>query len=140
VESDEAEFVFDDPLQEERDYYEDTGIHPPMHTVAVRDEVLEEHPSVAERVFEAFCASRDRCLERNRRPFTNASLTWAHLHLVEQERTLGPDVWEYGLTDDNRTELRTFVDYALDQGLIPRAYDPDELFVDGEFVDDRFAG
>ncbi|WP_415383408.1 ABC transporter substrate-binding protein [Halosimplex sp. TS25] len=128
AESERAEFVFDDPLAAEREYFEATGIHPPMHAIAIRDEILDEHPWVAANVFDAFCEARDRCLERNTSPSAKASLTWAHLHLLEQRRILGDDAWEYGLTDRNRRGLATFVEYAHDQGLIPRAYDVDELF------------
>jgi 4,5-dihydroxyphthalate decarboxylase len=130
VESDEAEFVFDDPLQEEREYYEETGIHPIMHTVAIRDEVLEEHPWVARNVYEAFAESRDRAIERHRSISEDTVLTWAHLHLLEQDELLGPDALEHGLTADNRRALNAFIAYADDQGLIPHAYDPEELFVE----------
>lgn len=130
VESETAELFFDDTLAEEKQYYADTGIHPPMHVVAIRDEVLENHPWVAVNVFDAFVEARDRCFERNRSPSAKTSLTWAHLHRVDQDRTLGPHAWEYGLTERTRHELRTFIEYAHDQGLIPRRYDPEELFVE----------
>lgn len=128
VESESAELFFDDPIAEERQYYEQTTIHPPMHVVAIRDEILELHPWVAANVFDAFVESRDRCFERNRSPSAMSSLTWAHLYRHEQRDVLGPAAWEYGLTDATRHELRTFVRYAQDQGLIERQYDPEELF------------
>ena len=128
VESEEAELFFDDPIAEEQDYFRETGIHPPMHVVAIRDEILDEHPWVAVNVYDAFVESRDRCFERNRSPSAKTSLTWSHLYRHEQNEILGEDAWQYGLTDSTRTELRTFVRYAHDQGLIPRQYDPEELF------------
>lgn len=130
ADSDVADFVFEDPGAAERRYYEEIGIHPPMHVVVVRDEVLDAHPWVAVNLYDAFCAARDRCLERNRSPSTRMSLTWGHLHRLEQRRILGPDAWAYGLTDRTHTELETFVAYAHDQGLIPRQYDPEALFVE----------
>ena len=131
VESDNAELMFDDTLREEREYYRKTGIHPIMHTVAVRDEILEEHPWVALNLFDAYCESRDRCLERYRSASTNTAITWAHLHMVEQNEILGEDAWEYGLTDRTIPELKKFREYALDQGLIPEKYDIEDLFVKG---------
>jgi 4,5-dihydroxyphthalate decarboxylase len=128
--TDEFEFVFEDPLQAERDYYRETGIHPPMHVVAVRDAVLEAHPWVAERLVEAFEAARDRALEWNQRPLYHMSIVWAHLYLQEERALMGEDIWEYGLTEKTRKELRTFVRYARDQGLIAREYEPEELFVE----------
>jgi 4,5-dihydroxyphthalate decarboxylase len=130
VDSEEAELFFEDPIAEEQAYYEETGIHPPMHVVAIRDEVLEANPWVAVNVFDAFVEARDRCFERNRSPTANTSLTWSHLHFADQRETLGPHAWEYGLTDRTHKELETFVRYAHEQGLIPRRYDPEELFVD----------
>ncbi|AUX08037.1 4,5-dihydroxyphthalate decarboxylase [Halalkaliarchaeum desulfuricum] len=129
--SDDVEFVFDDPLAAERDYFEETGLHPIMHVVAIRDEVLEEHPWVAERMYEAFCEARDVGLERVRRPSYNMSLTWAHLHRLDQREIMGPgeEVWEYGVTERTRRELSKFVEYADDQGIADREYEPEELFV-----------
>jgi len=130
VESDDAALMFDDPVETEREYYRDTGIHPIMHTVAVRDELLEDHPWLAVSLFDAFCEARDDALEANLSPSTHTTNTWAHLHLVEQDRILGEDAWEYGLTDRTVPELEKFQAYADHQGLIPDPYDLDELFVD----------
>lgn len=128
--SDSAELMFSDPHQEETEYYEQTGIHPPMHVVAVREEVVEEHPWVPVSIYDAFCAARDRCLEQNESPGSNTSITWAHLHLLEQQRILGENVWEYGLTKKTSRELEKFIEYATDQGLTSREFDPEELFAD----------
>jgi 4,5-dihydroxyphthalate decarboxylase len=130
VESDDAELMFADPLAEERAYFRETGLHPPMHVVAIRDEVLADHPWLAVDVYDAFCDARDICLERAKNPGRLSSLTWGHLHYIEQYRLLGDDVWEYGLTDRTRPELRQYMEYAEAQGLIPHPYDLDELFVD----------
>ena len=127
AEADHVEFFFEDPLAEERDYFAETGIHPPMHTVAIRDEILDEHPWVAKSVYNAFCEARDECLDRGTTR-AKGSLTWAHLHLLDQEAHLGPETWEYGLTERNRRSLETLAEYALDQGLTSRAYEPEELF------------
>lgn len=130
VDSDQVELLFDDPIAEEKRYFESSGIHPPMHIVAIRNDVLAEHPWAAVSLFDAFCEARDRCLERNRNPHEHTSLTWAHLHLVEQRKVLGENVWEWGLTEQTQRELNTFIEYSKRQGLIPRRYDPEELFVE----------
>lgn len=122
----DVEFMFDDPVQEERDYFKETGIHPPMHTVVVRDEILKDHPWVARSLYDAFEASKDRCIENNV-ILEKTSLTWAHLHRVEQRAVLG-DTWEYGLTEANKRALRKLVEYATDQGLIEQPIEIEELF------------
>lgn len=124
VDSDSVEFMFEDPLQEEKKYFAKTGVHPPMHIVAVRNEVLEDHPWVAVNVYDAFRRSRDRCLERN----VVDSLTWSHLYRLQEEEALASGRWEYGLTERNRRSLEKLIEYAHDQGLIPREYSAEELF------------
>jgi 4,5-dihydroxyphthalate decarboxylase len=128
VESDELALMFDDPLAVERDYYRETGLHPPMHVVAIRDDVLEAHPWVAVNIYDAFCDARDLCLERAQNPARLSSLTWGHLHRLDQDRILGKDVWEYGLTERTIPELEQFMSYAEQQGVIPHRYDVDEVF------------
>jgi 4,5-dihydroxyphthalate decarboxylase len=120
--------MFDDPLAVERDYYRETGLHPPMHVVAIRDDVLEAHPWVAVNIYDAFCDARDLCLERAQNPARLSSLTWGHLHRLDQDRILGKDVWEYGLTERTIPELEQFIVYAEQQGVIPHRYDVDEVF------------
>ncbi|MFB6110243.1 MAG: ABC transporter substrate-binding protein [Halodesulfurarchaeum sp.] len=128
VESDEAELMFDDPLETEKQYYRDTGIHPVLHAVAIRDEILQEHPWVAVNLYEAFCEARDLCLERNRTGAKLTTLTWNHFAQREQDEILGRDAWEYGLTDRTVPEVEKYVEYAVDQGMAPYEYDVDELF------------
>jgi 4,5-dihydroxyphthalate decarboxylase len=130
IESEDTELMFDDPLSVEREYFEETDLHPPMHVVAIRDEVLEKHPWVAVDVYDAFCEARDLCLERAQNPARLSSLTWGHLHRIEQDRLLGTDVWEYGLTDRTVPELEQYMEYAENQGLIPHRYDLEDLFLD----------
>ena len=132
VESDGIDFLFSDPKARERQYFAETGIYPIMHTVAIRDDILETHPWVAVNLYDAFCAARDLGLERARSPSTHMALAWGHIEAARQRTTLGPgeDVWEYGLTDTNQLVLETFIEYAAEQGLIAQEYDPDAMFVD----------
>lgn len=126
--ADSVDLLFDDPLAAERAYYERTGIHPPMHTVAIRDEVLSAHPWVAVSLLDAFRAARDLTFERRAETSRTASLTWSHLHLHEQRSVLGDHAWEYGLTERTRHELSTFIRYAHEQGLVDERLDPEDLF------------
>jgi 4,5-dihydroxyphthalate decarboxylase len=126
--SDDAEFLFEDPMAEATSFYEETGIHPPMHTVAIRDEILEEHPWVAVSLYRAFSEALDNAISRNRSPSTHTSLTFNHLHYRAQHDLLGEDAWEYGLTPKTHNELSTFLDYARDQGLTDQKHDVEDLF------------
>ncbi|ACV11411.1 4,5-dihydroxyphthalate decarboxylase [Halorhabdus utahensis DSM 12940] len=123
-----TDFVFEDPIAEEQQYFRETGIFPPNHVVVIRDEVLEEHPWVALNIYHAFCEARDHCFERNRSPSTNAAITWAPLYLLEQQNVLGEAAWDYGLTEANRKAVETFLQYSHEQGLIDERYDVEALF------------
>jgi 4,5-dihydroxyphthalate decarboxylase len=124
---DDLDFVFEDPLAEERAYYEETGIFPPMHTVAIRDEVLDAHPWVAVNVYDAFRESRDQCLESA--GLGPDSMPWAHLHKLEQSKRFDGGAWEYGLTDANTRAIERLIEYAARQGIIDATVPVAELFV-----------
>lgn len=133
-----AERIFSDSQATEEAYYEETGIFPLMHTVVIRDAVLEQYPWVAVNVFKAFEESRDRCLERLEDPRSTA-IAWVRQYLEHQQAVLGDNPWPFGLTPENQKALDTLLGYATDQGLIPRKYDPSEIFVEST-LDDEIQG
>ena len=47
----------------------------------------------------------------------------------EQERILGTDPWEYGLTEKNRKVLETLVGYSCEQGLTRKRAKLEDLFL-----------
>ena len=49
--------------------------------------------------------------------------------LEEQEQILGPDPWEYGLTEQNRKTLEMLAGFSHEQGLTRRRLSLDELFL-----------
>jgi 4,5-dihydroxyphthalate decarboxylase len=56
-------------------------------------------------------------------------LAWYREAWEEQEQILGPDPWEYGLTEKNRHTLETLAGYSHEQGLTKRKIPVEELFV-----------
>jgi 4,5-dihydroxyphthalate decarboxylase len=56
-------------------------------------------------------------------------LAWYQAALEEQEDILGPDPWEYGLTEKNRKTLEMLAGFSHEQGLTPRRLSLDELFL-----------
>ncbi len=120
--------LFPNPQQVELDYYRRTGIFPIMHTVVVKREVYERAPWVAMSLYRAFVAAK--AVGRQRLTLPNAvycSMPWLLLQLEELEATMGSDPFPYGL-EANRLVLETFLQYALEQGLLARALTVDELF------------
>lgn len=124
-----AERIFTDYAAEEADYYRETGIFPVMHAIAIRDDLLAEHPWVAVNLFEAFVEARDYALDRAEDPRAS-TLLWARHHLEQQREIVGPQPWEYGPSPGNVRAVNKLQKYAEHQGIVPRQYDLDELFVE----------
>ncbi|QUO47155.1 4,5-dihydroxyphthalate decarboxylase [Halorubrum ruber] len=125
----EIERVVADSRAVEADYFRETGIFPPMHTVVLSDEVLDRHPWAANKLYEAFERALSTCMDRLTAPRW-VPLAWANHYVEHQREVLGENPWEYGLTDRNRTALATLQRYAADHGLIPEPYPLEDLFVE----------
>ena len=119
--------LFADPKAEEQAYFRRTGIFPIMHTVVVRDAVLQAHPWVAVTLVQAFQQAKERAYRQLENP-RSVALAWVRDLLEEQRAVLGPDPWPYGFAPNQHT-LDTFCDYGYRQGLTRRRFSVDELFV-----------
>ena len=125
--------LFPDPRQAEIEYYRRSGIFPIMHTVVIRNAILEKHPWVAVSVLQAFQQAKEQCYARLRNP-RNTALAWVQDALREQQSVLGPDPWPYGL-EPNRKNLEPAVRYVHDQGMIRRKPTLEELFFPASLQD-----
>jgi 4,5-dihydroxyphthalate decarboxylase len=77
-----------------------TGVHPINHVVVVKDALLAEHPWLADELMRLFIAARQQVA----------------------------DPVPFGI-EANRPAIELLMRYAAEQGLIPRAYRVEELFV-----------
>ncbi|MDQ7800844.1 MAG: ABC transporter substrate-binding protein [Armatimonadota bacterium] len=110
--------LFPNYREVERAYYLRTGIFPIMHTVVVREELVQRHPWVATSLYKAFCQAKDLAFRRMAHsPSLRYALPWLHADLEEARELFGPDPWPYGL-EPNRTVLQTLVRYLREQGLL----------------------
>lgn len=120
--------LFADPRAEERAWYRRTGIFPMMHTLVVREELLEKHPWVAESLVKAFEQAKRWCLEQMRFSGTSRyTLPWLHADLEEVDELFGGDPWPYGL-EANRAALETLLGFLVQQGFLPHTPDLEALF------------
>lgn len=119
--------LFDDPVETEKQYYRETGIFPIMHTVVIKDSVLEEKPWVAQKLYDAFENAKEIGLRRLERPRWSPVI-WSGKYAEEQRELLGKDPWEYGLTESNRMTVEKLVEYAHQQEVIPEEYTLEDLF------------
>ncbi|MBI3702508.1 MAG: ABC transporter substrate-binding protein [Rhizobiales bacterium] len=120
--------LFPDHKSEEIAYYRKTGIFPIMHVLGLKQAVVEQYPWVAINLFKAFDEAKTVAMQRMQNPRI-VPLAWYRDAWEEQENILGPDPWEYGLTDKNRKNLETLIGYSHEQGLIKRRIPLDELFL-----------
>src|SRR5690606_35915533 len=105
-----------------------TGIFPIMHVLGLKKELVEEHPWVVPNLYQAFEESKAMAMQRMRNP-RMVPLAWYQEAWEEQEELLGPDPWEYGLSEANRKNFETLVGYSHQQGVISRRIPLDELFL-----------
>ncbi len=120
--------LFPDVKAEEASYYKKTGIFPIMHVTALRKELADENPWLAINLYRAFEQAKALGMKRMVNPRI-VPLAWYQDAWEEQERVLGSDPWEYGLTEKNRKVLDTMIGYSHEQGLIKTRFSPDDLFL-----------
>lgn len=112
----------------EREYFERTGIFPPMHILVVNQSLYEENPWVGPSLFRAFVRSKQICSQDiNDTELARYSLAWWIDYLEDERRILGNDPWMYGV-EANSKALETFIGYCHRQGLIERALSLREIF------------
>lgn len=120
--------LFPDAMAAEQEYYAASGIFPIMHLVAVRRDVYESSPWVAQSLYKAFALAKKEATERL---YDSSALRymvpWLIQHVEEARSLLGGEYWSYGL-DANRETLATFLRYHYEQGLSPRLLEPEDLF------------
>jgi 4,5-dihydroxyphthalate decarboxylase len=118
--------LFTDPKQEEIKYFRKNGYYPIMHVVAFKDEVLARNPWLALSVMKAFDKAKEACMAYYDDP-NWSRFVWGR-HLFEEERkAFGDDPWPQGVKK-NRANLERFIGYSLDQGLMSKKLEVEELF------------
>ncbi len=124
--------LFSSFRDEEKRYYRETGIHPIMHTVAIRRDVYESNRWIAPSLYKAFLDAREWAMKRM--DFSSAQrymLPWLFVDLRESDEFFGEfgrDLWAYGV-EKNRAALETFVKYMVQQHFISEAIPLEDLFV-----------
>jgi 4,5-dihydroxyphthalate decarboxylase len=112
----------------ELESFKKTGVFPIMHVTTIRKEIVEEHPWIVKPLMDAFEKAKRIAYKRLVNPRV-VPLAWYRSYLEDERALLGPDPWEYGLSDINRKNLETLIGYCHQQGLTSRRMTVDELFV-----------
>lgn len=126
-ENPDFDFLFPDYGARERDYFARTRIFPIMHVLLVRREILDRDPSIGSRLFHAWTAAKQDCLDRMTRDRLTISSMWFQALLQEERAAVGSlDTYPFGFAA-TRHEIATMLRYAGSQGLVA-AWRPEELF------------
>ncbi len=120
--------LFENYVEIEQRYFEETGIFPIMHLIAIKRATYEANPWIARSLYKAF--DRARARSRERLIDSTASripVPWLPDFVGRSAALLGPDPFAYGI-EPNRTTLEAFTRYAHEQGVAHRLLAVEELF------------
>lgn len=117
--------------QVEREYFTRTGINPMMHVVAIRREVVAEHPEVARAIYDAYATAKEQVQSWYRDQATKQHMgvitPWFSELFAENRALLGEDWWPYGV-ERNRRAIDTFLRYHHEQGLSQTLLTSEDIF------------
>jgi 4,5-dihydroxyphthalate decarboxylase len=88
---------------------------------------VEKYPWVPTNLVKALDKAKALAYRRIANPRV-APLAWVRTAVEEQQQILGPDPWEYGLSERNRNNLGTVLRYTRQQGMVKRDFALDDLF------------
>ena len=130
--SPKVERLFLNYRQVEQDYYKRTGIFPIMHTVAVRRDLLTQHPELAQAIYKGFCDSKKAAEEKYKHGLIFNSMgtmfPWFSQLVEEDVAVLDDDWWPYGISA-NRKAIDAALRYQHEQGITKRLFAAEEIFV-----------
>ena len=117
--------LFPDPEAEAHRYFAKTGIYPINHCFVVRRSLVEQDPSIARRLYDAFVVAKDRGRRRKESllgPFADTGVLSA-----DARTAIDADVMAYGVKGAHLV-LETAMRFIHEQGLTPRRVGLDEIF------------
>jgi 4,5-dihydroxyphthalate decarboxylase len=121
--------VIDDASVRELEWFRRTGIYPLHGVIAVRNDVLREHPDLGARLFDAFSQAKQNYLSRIASGVAKGAEDARYKRLAE---AVG-DPLPYGLAE-NRKTFEALVRFAAHQGLIANVPPVEQLFPDPRFA------
>lgn len=112
----------------EQAYFEQTGVFPIMHIIAIKRSVLERDPWVARSLYKALEEAKERSLKRSiEATASRFPIPWSFYHAEKARAIFGDDPFPYGI-EPNRTTLEAFALFSYEQGVAHRHIDIEELF------------
>jgi len=118
------EQLFDDTDARDAEFYRRTGIFPMHGCLVIREAILKEHPEQVQALYDAFVAAKAPYIAALKAGTATGKNAASDAKLME----IVGDPLPYGL-ENNRVSIEGLLKYAHQQGLIPRAYAAEEMFV-----------
>ena len=120
--------LFPDYRAAEQAYYRKAGTYPLMHAVGIRNSLVEQHPWMAGKLFDAFARAKEIAIADFEKLSAFAlTLPWIEAEYRATQAVLGQDIWPYGVAA-NRKAIDTLCRYLHEQGFTQRRMGVDELF------------
>jgi 4,5-dihydroxyphthalate decarboxylase len=124
--------LFPDFKEVEKAYYKRTRIFPIMHLIAIKGDVYEKHPFVAQSLYRAFCEAKKAAIVRMRNySALRFMLPWLPADLDELDDVFGQDPWTYGI-EEARLNLGTLMTYMVQQRMLEQTVPVEKLFISVE--------
>ena len=108
-----------------REYYLQTGVYPISHAMVVKNELLENHPWLADELYSLFKAAKEQYLEHLN---TANDLDATDQAMSRMKQVIGPDPIPYGL-ELNKKSLEAFMDFNVQQGIITEPFKWEDIFL-----------
>ena len=126
--SDDVVRLFPDFKSAEQESYRKLRLFPVMHIIAMREELHEEQPWVAQSLFDAFVEAQAVAWKRLMFTAPVVPVPWLALAVQESNELFGGNPYTYGI-ENNRLPLETFQRYLVEDQLLPTAPSLESLFV-----------
>ena len=124
VDSPDVRPLFAEPDAADVAWHRKTGVYPISHLLVAKEAVLETNPGLAQELFDVFRRAKDRYLADLRSDGTPGP---EGQDLLKRTEFVGDDPIPYGFEGSRKT-LESFIDFNVEQGIIPRKIAPEELF------------
>jgi 4,5-dihydroxyphthalate decarboxylase len=98
-----------------------------MHTLIIKNSVLEKDPGVAMSLFDAWQESKKKCYEWLQWQRVHQTSLWYRALWEEEQEAAGIDPYVWGLRGA-RNEIDKLLEYCHRQGLTTRKFEPEEMF------------
>jgi 4,5-dihydroxyphthalate decarboxylase len=113
--------LISDPEEAAMRALRERSFYPINHLVVVKNSVLQRYPEVTHALYDAFTDAKQRYVSQLRDGIVTDRVYSQVLH------TTGADPLPYGV-EPNRAMLEQLVEYAMDQRILTRRVDIDEMF------------